>query len=107
MRVWLAWVAALVSSLAPAFAQNADRTIEEIKTETLARTQTGAYPTLGIDPADARDALALINTRDGDDWAAGWSKIADRSMEKAKSVSDPKEADPNFLKPCRPYYFPH
>jgi len=30
MRVWLAWVAALVSSLAPAFAQNADRTIEEI-----------------------------------------------------------------------------
>jgi esterase FrsA len=105
MRVWLAWVTALVSCLAPAFAQNADRTIEEIKTETLARAQTGAYPTLGIDPADARDALALINTRDGDDWAAGWSKIADRYMEKAKSVSDAKEADANLLKAWRLYYF--
>src|SRR5882724_6599765 len=105
MRVWLAWLTAAVSCLAPAFAQNADRTIEEIKTETLARAQTGAYPTFGIDPADARDALALINTRDADDWAAGWSKIADRYMEKAKSASDSKEADANFLKAWRLYYF--
>lgn len=89
----------------PAFAQNADRTIEEIKAETLARAQTGAYPTLGIAPDDARDALALINTRDPDEWAAGWSKVADRYIEKAKAASDAKEADANYLKAWRLYYF--
>ena len=88
-----------------AFAQSADRTIEEIKTETLARAQTGAYPTLGIDPADARDALDLIKTRDADDWAAGWSAIADRYMAKARAASDPKEADKNYLRAWRLYYF--
>src|ERR1044072_5271191 len=86
-------------------AQNADRTIDEIKTETLARAQPGAYPTLGIAPDDARDALALINTRDPDDWAAGWSKVADRYIAKAKAASDPKEADANYLKAWRLYYF--
>ena len=55
--VWLTLVLACLVWRAPAFAQNADRTIEEIKTETLARAQTGAYPTLGIAPDDARDAL--------------------------------------------------
>ena len=87
-----------------AFAQIADRTIDEIKTETLARAQTGAYPTLGIDPADARDALALIATRDGDAWAAGWIAIGDRYMAKAKAA-DPKEADANYLRAWRLYYF--
>jgi esterase FrsA len=90
---------------ASASAQNADRTIEEIKAETLARAQTGAYPTLGIAPDDARDALALINTRDPDEWAAGWSKVADRYMEKAKAASDRKEADASYLKAWRLYYF--
>jgi len=97
-----------IASLAlgmPALAQSADRTIEEIKTETLARAQTGAYPTLGIDPADARDAVELIKTRDPDEWAAGWSAIADRYMAKAKAASDPKEADKNYLRAWRLYYF--
>ena len=89
----------------PASAQSADRTIEEIKTETLARAQTGAYPTLGIDPADARDALERIKTRDGDEWAAGWSAVADRYMEKAKAASDPKQADAAYLRAWRLYYF--
>ncbi|TMJ03667.1 MAG: alpha/beta fold hydrolase [Alphaproteobacteria bacterium] len=97
-------LACLVWSAA-ASAQNADRTIEEIKTETLARAETGAYPTLGIAPDDARDALALINTRDPDDWAAGWSKVADRYMEKARTASDGGQADANYLKAWRLYYF--
>src|SRR5262249_28441367 len=97
LLVCLAWSA-------PVSAQNADRTIEEIKTETLARAQTGAYPTLGIAPDDARDALALINTRDPDEWAAGWSKIADRYMEKARAASDAKKAEANNLKAWGLYY---
>ena len=98
LLVCLAWSASVS-------AQNADRAIEEIKTETLARAQTGAYPTLGIAPDDARDALALINTRDPDDWAAGWSKVADRYIEKAKAASGPRDADANYLKAWRLYYF--
>src|ERR1700716_2278171 len=108
MRGWFAYLALAVLCLivaGSAPAQPADRTIEEIKTETLARAQTGAYPTLGIDPADARDALALISTRDPDDWAAGWSAVGDRYMAKAKAAGDRQEADANYLRAWRLYYF--
>ena len=86
-------------------AQTADRTIDEIKTETLARAQTGAYPVLGIQPVDASDALGRIRTRDPDEWAAAWSAVADGYMAKAKAASDPKEADANFVRAWRLYYF--
>src|SRR6202521_434826 len=76
-----------------ASAQTADRTIEEIKTETLARAQTGAYPALGIAPGDASDALGRINTRDPDEWAAAWSAVADSYMAKARAASDPKRSE--------------
>ena len=69
-----------------ASAQTADRTIEEIRTETLARAQTGAYPALGIQPADAAEALGRIKTRDGDEWAAAWSAVADGYMAKARAA---------------------
>ncbi len=86
-------------------AQTADRTIDEIKTETLARAQTGAYPALGIQPVDASDALGRIHSRDPDEWAAAWSAVADGYMEKAKAAADPKEADANFVRAWRLYYF--
>src|ERR1700761_8959764 len=88
-----------------ASAQTTDRSIEEIKTETLARAQTGAYPALGIQPNDASDALSRIKSRDPDDWAAAWSAVADGYMAKAKAASDPKEADANFVRAWRLYYF--
>src|SRR5580692_3984290 len=86
-------------------AQTADRTIDEIKTETLARAQTGAYPVLGIQPADAGEALGRIRSRDPDEWAAAWSAVADGYMAKAKVAADPKEADANFVRAWRLYYF--
>ena len=86
-------------------AQTADRTIDEIKAETLARAQTGAYPALGIQPADAADALGRISTRNPDQWAAAWSAVADGYMAKAKAASDPKDADANYLRAWRLYYF--
>jgi esterase FrsA len=88
-----------------ASAQTADRTIDEIKAETLARAQTGAYPALGIQPGDAGDALGRITTRDPDQWAAAWSAVADGYMAKARAASDPKEADANYLRAWRLYYF--
>ncbi len=86
-------------------AQTSDRTIDEIKTETLARAQTGAYPALGIQPVDASDALGRIGSRDPDEWAAAWSAVADGYMAKAKAAADPKEADANFVRAWRLYYF--
>jgi predicted esterase len=88
-----------------AYAQTADRTIDEIKTETLARAQTGAYPVLGIQPVDASEALGRIRSRDPDEWAAAWSAVADGYMAKAKVAVDPKEADANFVRAWRLYYF--
>ena len=88
-----------------ASAQTADRTIDEIKAETLARAQTGAYPLLGIQPGDASDALGRITTRDPDQWAAAWSAVADGYMAKARAASDPKAADANYLRAWRLYYF--
>ena len=89
----------------PASAQTADRSIDEIKTETLARSQTGAYPALGIQPTDAADALGRIKTRDPDEWAAAWSAVADGYMAKANAATDPKEADANYVRAWRLYYF--
>src|ERR1700728_936827 len=98
-------VALIAAPSQTASPQTADRTIDEIKTETLARAQTGAYPALGIQPGDASDALGRIKTRDPDEWAAAWSAVADGYMAKAKAASDPKEADANFLRAWRLYYF--
>jgi esterase FrsA len=88
-----------------ASAQTTDRTIDEIKTETLARAQTGAYPALGIQPADASEALGRIKSRYPDEWAAAWSAVADGYMAKAHAAADPKEADANFVRAWRLYYF--
>jgi esterase FrsA len=104
-RLSLLLLAGLMSLAQSASAQTADRTIDEIKAETLARAQTGAYPALGIQPDDASDALGRIKTRDADEWAAAWSAVADGYMAKAKAASDPKQADANYLRAWRLYYF--
>jgi esterase FrsA len=107
MRVFLTVCAVALIGLASetASAQTADRTIDEIKAETLARAQTGAYPALGIQPSDAGDALNRIQSRDPDEWAAAWSAVADGYMDLGKAATDPKEADANFLRAWRLYYF--
>ena len=103
-RRFVAAAAMMLIGAAQAHAQVTDRTIEEIKTEAQARADRGAYPLNGLDPADVREALALIKTRDGDAWAAGWGAVADRYMAKAKAASG-AEADANYLRAWRLYYF--
>src|SRR5262245_15167059 len=86
-RASLTMLAAALMGLAAAGlarAQQADRTIEEIKTESLARAERGAYPLGGLDIADVHDALAMITTRDPDAWGAAWSAVADRYRAKAE-----------------------
>ena len=102
----LVMLAALVSlTCEAATAQTADRTIDEIKAETIARAQTGAYPLLGIRPDDAEAAFSRIETRDPDEWAAAWSAVADSYMAKAKAADNAKEVDANLLRAWRLYYF--
>ncbi len=100
--------AALIGAAAllqAAHAQVADRTIEEIKVEAQARAERGAYPLIGLDPADVREALGAIATRDPDDWARGWAMVADRYVAKARAAATPAEADASYLKAWRLYYF--
>lgn len=94
---------ALVLTFGAAHAQAPERTIEEIKAEAQARAERGNYPLIGLDPADVRDALAAIHTRDPDEWAAGWSRVADRIM--ADAAARPDRADADWLRAWRLYYF--
>ena len=103
----MAAVAALtmIFGLQPLRAQVPERTIDEIKVETQARAERGAYPLGGIDPGDARDALARITTRERDDWAAGWSAVADKYAAAARTAATPAETDKALVRAWRLYYF--
>jgi esterase FrsA len=82
-----------------------ERTIEEIKAEAQARAERGAYPLIGLDPADAREALATVKTRDRDEWAAAWSAVADRYYRAAAGSASVDEQRSNYLRAWRLYYF--
>lgn len=58
------------------------RTLDELKAEAQARADRNAYPLAGLRPADAREALSNIHSLDRDEWAAAWTVIGDRYMEK-------------------------
>ncbi len=96
---------ALGLGLSFAKAEVAERTIDEIKTEAVARAQRGAYPMLGLDPADVGEAFKLINTRDRDEWAKGFSTIAEGYLRKAETAANPKDASANYVKAWRLFYF--
>src|SRR5260370_3796971 len=82
-----------------------ERTMDEIKVETQARAERGAYPLIGLDPGDVREALASIKTRDRDEWATAWSAVADRYYKAAATLSSPEERRSNYLRAWRLYYF--
>jgi esterase FrsA len=87
--------------------QRPERTIEEIKTEAIHRAENGMYPLIGLDPADVREALASVKTRDKDEWAKAFMGVADRYMNKAKNLdaSDPEKANADYIRAWRLYSF--
>ena len=93
----------LIHSVAQA--QMTERTIEEIKTESMARAQRGAYPLGGLDPKDVGQALSLIHTRDRDEWAKGFSEVAQGYMAQGSMAASPQEAAAAYKKAWRLYYF--
>jgi esterase FrsA len=87
--------------------QRAERTIDEIKTEAIHRAEVGQYPLIGLDPGDVKEAFASIHTKDKDEWAAGFMRVADRYMNEAKSLekTDPVKANADYIRAWRLYSF--
>jgi esterase/lipase len=125
LRLTLLWVLGVLLS-GVAFAQNKDvslaqnltqnlgqnkdrqeRTLDEIKTEAVHRAENGMYPLIGLDPADVKEALASIHTKDKDEWAAGFMGVADRYNNEAKQLekTDPVKANADYIRAWRLYSF--
>ena len=84
------------------------RTWDELKAETQARAERGAYPVFGIMPADAREALAMITSLDPEEWGAAWMTIGDRYRDRAAAAEqqrDIKAAQAALLMAWRHYTF--
>ena len=85
-----------------------ERTLEEIKEESIGRAERGGYPLIGLDPADVREAFQSIATLDRDEWAAAWMALGDRYYTKAQSAAAAgysDEARANYLRAWRLYSF--
>ncbi len=102
------WTLFLLPAAWPAAAQPAtERTIDEIRDESIARSERGGYPLIGLSPDDVREAFSKIKSRDGDEWAAAWTGVAGRYAERAKDLaaSDPAASRANWLTAWRLYGF--
>src|SRR6202795_487030 len=88
-------------------AQQKERTLEETKAEAVTRAENGMYPLIGLDPADVREAFTKINSTYNDEWATGFSAVADRYMNEAKAAeaSDPTKASTLYVRAWRLYSF--
>ena len=93
-----------LSLLGTSLAQVPERNIDEIKAEAQARANRGGYPMGGLDPKDVEKALSLIKTRAGDDWAAGWSQVAESYVQEAQQSSDPGKAALLYKRAWRLFY---
>jgi esterase FrsA len=101
-------LAAVVLMVSAAVAQDPhERTIEEIKTEAVRRAENGIYPLIGLDPADVREALASVKTRDKDEWAAAFMTVGDKYAAEAKALeaTDPQKANADYIRAWRLYSF--
>jgi len=99
---------ALALLITPAVSQqHPERSLDEIKAEAVHRAENGMYPLIGLDPADVKEALASIKTRDKDEWAAAFMAVADRYMYQAKSLAatDPTKANADYIRAWRIYSF--
>ena len=93
-------VMSMVLALIPALAgaQSAGpRDLNELKQEAQRRADRNLPPVGGVSSADMREALAGLGSLEPDAWAAAFSRIGDRYVEKAKAqASAPREAAENY-----------
>ncbi len=86
-------------------AQIIDRSIEEIKEESMLRVKRGSYPLGGLNVQDVQEALSYITSREPDDWARGFGKVADRYMAEARTAPTAAAAGAAYQRAWRLYYF--
>lgn len=100
-------VAALMLGIAAAAQVPPQRSLEELKQEAQARADRGAYPLIGLQPEEVREALGRLKSLDRDEWAASWSAIGERYRAKAEAelTRAPSEADRDFVAAWRYYGF--
>jgi esterase FrsA len=91
--------------MAAAAQPSGERTIDEIREESIARSERGGYPLIGLSPDDVRDAFSHIKTRDPDEWATGWRSVAAKYAARAREAAAPSEARANWLKAWRLFGF--
>jgi pimeloyl-ACP methyl ester carboxylesterase len=104
----LVLIAVPLAAALPSAAQPAnERTLDEIREESIARAERGGYPMIGLSPDDVREAFSHITSRDGDEWAAAWTGVAGKYAARAKDLaaSDPAGSAANWLKAWRLYGF--
>jgi hypothetical protein len=65
-----------------------ERTWEELRHEVQHRADRGLTPFIGLEPDDARDALARIGSLDRDAWGTAWIANGDRFMDEAERARD-------------------
>ncbi|MEO7726247.1 MAG: alpha/beta hydrolase, partial [Burkholderiales bacterium] len=93
---------------AGALAQNTGpRDLAELKQETQRRADRSLPPLGGVKGDDVREAMAGLNSLEPDAWAAAFSRIGDRYVEKARSqqVSAPREAAESYKHAWETYNF--
>jgi esterase FrsA len=105
--LWFLPVISLLMAGSAVAQERHERTIQEIKAETITRAENGGYPVIGIDPADLREAFALIKTSDKDEWGAAFISVADRYMSEGKALTDtdPTKANADYIRAWRLYSF--
>ena len=83
-------VAALVVALLPAASMpvrgQVVRTLEALKDEIQVQSERRVYPLSHLDPLEVREALSNLKSLERDEWAAVWSAMGDRRVERAKSA---------------------
>jgi len=86
----MAVLTVLLAAVSAAAQMAPTRTWEELRVETQRRVDKNLGPVAGLKSEDAREALAKIHSLDRDEWAAGWSSIAERYEKRAKSEETAK-----------------
>src|SRR5207245_1935232 len=58
------------------------RSLEELKQETIRRAERNLGPLAGIKAEDAREAMAGLKSLEPDEWAAAWSRVGERHLQR-------------------------
>jgi esterase FrsA len=104
---WSVMLLLLLLTAIAAAQDRGERTLDEIKSESVKRAENGMYPLIGLDPADVREAFAAIKTKDKDEWAAAFMAVANRYMSEgnALATTDPTKANADYIRAWRLYSF--